>query len=169
MVLPCLRQAAIKIGGLAATKVQRIKAICRTLLEERPQDCMDGEPSLEYIRSMSTDDIKKELGRFKGVGPKTIACVCLFTLGREEFAVDTHVWHISKRLGWVPQSASREDTYDHLNGRVPDEIKYSLHVLMVLHGKKCTSCSKGGRTLLPSDGPCPLVPAKLRANVKGEK
>lgn len=32
---------------------------------------------------------------------------------------------------------------------------------MVQHGKKCKSCSKGGRTLLPPDGPCPLTPANL--------
>lgn len=110
---------------------------------------------------METEAIKAELSRFKGVGPKTISCVLMFTLMRAEFPVDTHVWHIAKRLGWVPNSASREDTYLHLNQRVPDAIKYDLHVLLVGHGKVCRSCAKGGRTVhaaIPEA--CPLTPSK---------
>jgi endonuclease-3 len=37
--------------------------------------------------------------------------------------VDTHVWEISKRLGWVPGSATRDQTYQHLNALVPDDLK----------------------------------------------
>ena len=59
-----------------------------------------------------------ELARFKGVGPKTISCVLMFTLMRAEFPVDTHVWHIAKKLNWVPPAATRETTYLHLNERV---------------------------------------------------
>lgn len=150
-------EAAIKFAGLSEIKVARIRTILETVLKERPADCVGGEPSLEYVRAMSTEEIKAELGRFKGVGPKTIACVLLFTIGHDDFAVDTHVWHIAKKLGWVPGSASREATYAHLNNRIPDCVRYSLHVLLVLHGKKCPSCSKGGRIQLPpADGPCPL-------------
>ena len=36
-------------------------------------------------------EIKEELSRFKGVGPKTVACVLMFCLHRKEFPVDTHV------------------------------------------------------------------------------
>lgn len=61
--------------------------------------------SLEHLRGLPTDDVKASLRRFKGVGPKTVSCVLLFTLGRAEFPVDTHVWRIAKRLGWVPAHA----------------------------------------------------------------
>ena len=37
--------------------------------------------------------------------------------------------------GWVPKTADRDGTYAHLNMRVPDELKYGLHVLLVEHGK----------------------------------
>lgn len=180
---PAKVEAAIKIGGLAQTKVERIRAILETILAERPEDCPGGEPSLEYVREMSTEEVKAELGRFKGVGPKvrtyvctdapacmqcvdsrshhststntdkpktrqTISCVLMFTIGSpHEFPVDTHVLHIAKRLGWVPPSAGRVETYAHLNGKVPDAIKYSLHVLLVRHGKSCRSCSKVRRTI----------------------
>ena len=50
-----------------------------------------GECSLDHYEHMSNDDIKKDLARFKGIGPKTVACVLMFGLGRAEFPVDTHV------------------------------------------------------------------------------
>lgn len=50
-----------------------------------------GELSLEYLRDMGDDEAKAELMRFKGVGPKTVACVLMFSLARAEFPVDAHV------------------------------------------------------------------------------
>ena len=80
----------------------------------------------------------------------------MFTLMRAEFPVDTHVWHIAKKLAWVPPAATRETTYLHLNERVPDEVKYDLHVLLVDHGKRCPRCAKKGRLQKEEQGPCPL-------------
>ncbi|KAK3263870.1 hypothetical protein CYMTET_27354 [Cymbomonas tetramitiformis] len=126
---PNLVADSIRSGGLADTKTKRIQSILQSLKEER------GELSLEYLHGLSTEDVKKELNRFKGVGPKTVACVLMFTLCREEFPVDTHVWKIALELGWVPAKADREMTYAHLNQMVPDDIKFDLHVLLVEHGK----------------------------------
>ena len=66
--------------------------------------------SLEYVRDMSSDEIKKELTRFKGVGPKTVACVLMFTLNRAEFPVDTHVWRIAKKFGYALAQAYKKTT-----------------------------------------------------------
>lgn len=53
-----------------------------------------------------------------------MACVLMFCLAREEFPVDTHVWRISKSLGWVPAKATRDTTYEHLNVRVPPDVRW---------------------------------------------
>lgn len=92
---------AVKCGGLAEIKVARIRTILNTLAEERGETCM------EYLRDMTDEEAKRELSRFKGVGPKTVSCVLMFCLRRAEFPVDTHVWKIAAGLGWVPKSASR--------------------------------------------------------------
>lgn len=120
---------SIKVGGLSEIKTARIQTILNSIHLER-KEC-----SLEHLRSKSDDEIKGYLSKFKGVGPKTISCVLMFCLERPEFPVDVHVWKIAISLGWVPAKASREQTYDHLNSKVPDDIKYSLHVLLVEHGK----------------------------------
>jgi endonuclease III len=87
-------------------------------------------------RELPDLEVKAQLIRFKGVGAKTISCVLLFCLQRADFPVDTHVWKIALALGWVPRSASRDQTYQHLNTIVPDEIKYPLHVMLVQYGKQ---------------------------------
>lgn len=60
---------AIRCGGLAETKTKRIMNILDTIFKERGTIC------LEYVRHMTVDQIKAELSRFKGVGPKTVRCV----------------------------------------------------------------------------------------------
>lgn len=67
------------------------------------------------------------------------------------------VFRLSKMLGWVPANADREKTYLHMNRKVPDDIKFDLHCLLVTHGKRCPRCAKGGRAQTAPDGPCPLV------------
>ncbi|KAA6427372.1 MAG: endonuclease III-like [Trebouxia sp. A1-2] len=110
-------EESIKSGGLAAIKTERIKVILNTLKSER------GECSLEHLQQSTDEDIKAELERFKGVGKKTIACVLMFCLDRHEFPVDTHVWRITKAMGWVPPKATRDEAYSHLNARIPDHLK----------------------------------------------
>ena len=96
-------EMAIRSGGLARTKAQRIDKILSSA--HRDND----ETSLEHLREASTARIKAELSALPGVGPKTIACVLMFNLGRPDFPVDTHIHRISKRLGWVPAKASEVD------------------------------------------------------------
>lgn len=146
----------IRCGGLAEIKTSRILNILKVLDQERGMLC------LEYVRNLSVDEIKLELSRFKGVGPKTIACVLMFHLQQNDFPVDTHVFRITKMLGWVPTKADREKAYLHLNHRIPNHLKFDLNCLLVTHGKRCPRCAKGGRMQKPVDGPCPLVDLNLK-------
>jgi hypothetical protein len=86
----------------------------------------------------------EELISFKGVGPKVASCVSAFCIGKEEMAVDTHVYRLCKKLGWVPERATRDQTYFHLSERIPGHLKYPLHVLLIKHGKACSNCSAKG-------------------------
>lgn len=148
-------ESAIKVAGLANTRAQRMQNILRQVKQER------GEASLEYIRDFDDDKVKKELTRFKGLGPKTISCVLLFSLGRNEFPVDTHVFRITQKMGWVSSGASREQAYVYLNDSIPNQVKMDLHCLLVRHGKVCDKCAANGRPQFPPvDGTkldCPLT------------
>ncbi|RYP49535.1 hypothetical protein DL768_004801 [Monosporascus sp. mg162] len=135
-------QAAITSGGLAATKSRVILSVLEQVKQKH------GTYSLDHLFAASDDDATRELLSFRGVGPKTAACVLLFCLRRDaSLAVDTHVHRITGLLGWRPPGATREEAHAHLNARVPDSLKYPLHVLLVTHGRTCDECRAGGRVL----------------------
>lgn len=144
---------AIRMGGLANKKAGVIQKILKNVHERH------GTYSLQHLagdiadegsdkgkmtaEAFSDEEAMKELVSYDGVGPKTASCVLLFCLGRASFPVDTHVFRLSKLLGWVPSKADRVTAQAHLEIKVPDEFKYGLHVLMVGHGRRCKGC-KGG-------------------------
>lgn len=96
--------------------------------------------SIDYIHALDKPGAMDVLTDLPGIGVKTAACVILFCMGRPSFAVDTHVWRHCKWLGWVPQNASRDQTFSHCEVRIPDHLKYSLHQLFLRHGKTCGRC-----------------------------
>jgi endonuclease III len=151
-------QEAIKCGGLSVVKSKVIISILRQAKEKY------GKYSLDHLHEASTEDAMTEMLAFQGVGPKTASCVLLFCLQREDFAVDTHVHRITGLLGWRPKNASREETYAHLNVKIPDEDKYGLHILLVGHGKKCDECRAGGKAVRN----CELRKAFRQKKLEGE-
>ncbi|KAF1851807.1 base excision DNA repair protein [Cucurbitaria berberidis CBS 394.84] len=112
--------------------------------------------SLDHLHLLSNDDAFNALTKYPGIGPKTASCVLLFCLQRPSFAVDTHVFRLCKWLGWVPAPGdpaglapgakgtfagpTRNSTYAHCEVRVPDDLKYPLHQLLIKHGKSCPRC-----------------------------
>jgi endonuclease III len=159
---------AIKCGGLADRKSKDIIAILQLTYEENQarreallskQDMAPGEDkeaeaekqseiaraeedviSLDHIHLLSNEDAFEKLVSYPGIGAKTASCVMLFCLQRPSFAVDTHVWRLCKWLKWVPLNATRDETFSHCEVRVPDELKYPLHKLLISHGKACPRC-----------------------------
>ncbi|XP_010678690.2 putative DNA glycosylase At3g47830 [Beta vulgaris subsp. vulgaris] len=130
-----LLEDAIRCGGLAPTKASCIRNILSCLKERSGKLC------LEYLRDLPIDEIKSELSSFKGIGPKTVACVLMFHLQQNDFPVDTHILQIATTLGWVPKGADAKKTYLHLNQRIPNELKFDLNCLLFTHGKMCNRCS----------------------------
>ncbi|GMH16816.1 hypothetical protein Nepgr_018657 [Nepenthes gracilis] len=153
---PKLIEDAIRCGGLAPTKAACIKNILSCLMEGTGILC------LEYLRDLSIEGVKAELSSFKGIGPKTVACVLMFHLQQDDFPVDTHIFQIAKTLGWVPEEADTKKTYLHLNRRIPNKLKFDLNCLLFNHGKICRSCglrkSKlGKKECRKKQQPCSLL------------
>ncbi len=121
---------AIRCGGLANQKAERIKQILNEIKAEV------GELNLDFLHDVSVAEAKEFLGRFNGVGPKTIACVLLFACKQPVFPIDTHIDRITRRLGWIDAKTSTEAAHDILAPLVPDEIKYQLHVNLIWHGRE---------------------------------
>ena len=129
-------EEAIRSGGLSKVKASRIKVILNLILKER------GDLSLDFLADLPLDEAKAWLQRLPGVGPKTVACVLLFSLGRPVFPVDTHVYRVAKRLGFISNGISVEQAHRVLGEMIPDEDVYRMHMNMVDHGRKICKSQK---------------------------
>lgn len=134
----------IKVGGLSNIKAERIKEL---LLEIRERY---GRLPLGFLKSLPVAEIKKVLLSFKGVGPKTAACVILFSLGKAAFPVDTHIFRVTRRLGIVPARATRERAHEIMEKVVPANKYHSFHINLIKLGR--TVCLPGR----PRYDECPL-------------
>jgi endonuclease-3 len=120
---------AIRPAGLAPTKAPRIQEALRRITVER------GEISLDFLADLPVGEARAWLLDLPGVGPKTAAIVLLFALGRPAFPVDTHVHRLSRRLGLIPEKASREKAHELLEALVPPELYYVFHLNLIAHGR----------------------------------
>jgi endonuclease III len=135
---------AIRCGGIADQKARRIQQILAAI-EER-----EGRIDLGRLRALDDEAVAAYLESLPGVGPKTAACVLVFSMGRAAFPVDTHVHRVAIRLGWIPATATADKAYRLLAPRVPPDIRYDLHVALITHGR--TVC----RAQRPRCGECVL-------------
>ncbi|MPZ15274.1 MAG: endonuclease III [Chloroflexi bacterium] len=136
---------AIRVGGLAGIKAGRIQRVLSQIAERATT--LD----LEFLRELPLEEARAFLRGLEGVGPKTAACVLLFSCGKPAFPVDTHVHRVSQRLGLVPARASAEQAHMLLDQAVPAELVYPFHMLLVRHGRQICKAKR------PHCPECPVL------------
>jgi endonuclease III len=121
---------AIRCGGIADQKARRIQQILAAIRER------EGRIDLSRLNDLDDQAVEEYLTSLPGVGPKTAACVLVFSMGRAAFPVDTHVHRIAVRLGWIPPGTSAEQAHRILGPAVPPGIRYDLHLALIEHGRE---------------------------------
>src|SRR5262250_1929235 len=104
---------AIRCGGIADQKARRIQQILAAI-EER-----EGRIDLGRLADLDDAAVESYLVSLPGVGPKTAACVLVFSMGRAAFPIDTHVHRVAIRLGWIPPSVTADQAHALLHDFVP--------------------------------------------------
>jgi endonuclease-3 len=133
---------AIRSGGIADQKARRIQQILRAIEEH------EGRIDLGRLKELDDQAVEAYLTSLPGVGPKTAACVLVFSMGRAAFPVDTHVLRVATRLGWIPPKTTGDKAHRLLAHRVPPDIRYDLHIALITHGRtvckaqrpRCAEC-----------------------------
>lgn len=135
---------AIRSGGLANRKGPRIQVALEEIHHRY------GEYTLDQLAVKSVDDAKNELVSIHGVGPKTAACVLLFSLGMPAMPVDTHVHRVATRIGLIEGGTSAGAAHAKIESLIGDDADrvYRLHVELIAHGRsicqarrpKCEIC-----------------------------
>ena len=92
------------------------------------------------------DDMDKLL-EIPGVGRKVAGCVLVYAFRKPAIPVDTHVFRLSRRLGWS-NAKTPEETEQELMRLIPKRDWIDVNNLLVLHGQntclprnpKCGEC-----------------------------
>jgi endonuclease-3 len=120
----------IRHAGLANIKAARIKEV---LVEVKRRE---GKISLARLGRMSSGEAIGYLESIKGVGPKTAACVLLFSFGKAVMPVDTHIFRVAKRLGFIGYNIDIKEAHLALNLIIPGDLIYKFHLCIIEHGRR---------------------------------
>jgi len=120
-------EEAIRPGGISKVKSERIQAILRAI----------GDPlSLDWMADAPIEECRETLCALPGVGRKTAACVLLFSFGRRDVPVDTHVSRVGTRLGLLRRRAPFEELHDAMLALTPPGAELELHLNLLRHGRR---------------------------------
>jgi endonuclease-3 len=125
-------QAAIENVNWPEVKAPRLQALMRRITEER------GELDLDFLRDLPVEEGAAWLERMEGVGPKTTACVLLFSCRKPILPVDTHVHRCSIRLGLIGKKVTADTAHTLLQALLPNDARtiYNFHKALLRHGQR---------------------------------
>jgi len=130
----------IRHAGLARIKAKRIKEALSRIRDreggKRENKGREGKISLDFLAKMGVKDAIEYLKSMKGVGPKTAACVLLFSFGKPVMPVDTHIFRVARRLGLIGAKLGIEEAHERLSNIVPKDLIYPFHLGIIEHGRK---------------------------------
>jgi endonuclease III len=113
-------------------KAPRLQKIMREITEER------GNLDLNFLCDLPVEEGAAWLNRFDGVGPKTTACVLLFSCRLAILPVDVHVHRTSIRLGLIGKKVSAEAAHTLLQALLPQDARviYNFHKGLLRLGQR---------------------------------
>ncbi|MCR6544125.1 endonuclease III [Dehalobacterium formicoaceticum] len=129
----------IKTCGLYKNKAKNIIAAAKLI-----QDQFDGQ----------IPQTREELMLLPGVGRKTANVILSNAFGIPAFAVDTHVFRVSARLG-LSSGTNPAVTESELTALIPEEKWGDAHHWLIWHGRKICIARKPKCSLCPVNQLCP--------------
>lgn len=115
-----------------------------------------GVCSLEGAKSWTDERLETFLCSLPEVSRKSAYCIMMYAFGRRVFPVDTHVGRVLSRLAPYRELGLDLTGLDHkqlqavLADLIPPNLRYSLHVNLVVHGREVCRSQK------PLCGQCDL-------------
>ena len=124
-------EAAIAGGGLARVKAPRIKTALN-----RIRELNGGSLDLSFLGEMPMGEARDWLRQLPGIGPKSAGIILCFSLGMPAMAVDTHIYRVSRRLGFIGPKVNANQAHEILEAAMPPEDVYPFHAALITHGRR---------------------------------
>lgn len=144
-------EEAIGSVGFGPSNARTIKLFLGAALEESERRGFGSSINLDWLSELDDHAAEVALVGLPGMGPKSARCVLSYSLGRDVFAVDTHVRRIFDRLGLVTSVPERKVDHRKYDSVVRPSLRLQLHINAVHHGRSIC------RSRLPLCDACPLV------------
>lgn len=138
---PPQRLAAwLRPAGYFNIKAQRLKAMCRWLIEQG---------GIRQIARRPTDELRHALLAVHGIGPETADDILLYAFNRPVFVIDAYTRRIFVRLGLIEGTEDYETLRRSFESALDPSVPLynEFHALIVVHGKDvcrkrplCRSC-----------------------------
>jgi len=119
----------LRPAGLAKQKAPRIQAALTVIYDTV------GDYNIDFLADMPLAAAKDWLVSLKGIGPKTAAIVLCFAYDLPAFPVDTHVFRVGKRIGFLPAKISANNAHPVMEAIAPPSDYYQFHIHMIQHGR----------------------------------
>lgn len=126
----------IKIGGLGKIKAGYIMN-CLDWIKKYNDDY-----DLSFICEMDTDEAMDYLTSIDGVGVKTAAVTLAFSCGKDLYPVDTHVFRVSGRLGFLEGISNPEKAFYFMRKIIPQGRGFGMHMNIIRHGREVCHARK---------------------------
>lgn len=126
----------IRPAGLSKQKSRAILGILKEVYKKV------GKYSINFLADCTTEDAMKWLQSLPGVGPKTSAIVMMFSFNRDVIPVDTHVFRVAHRLGFIEKKIGPAKAHHELLKIVPKRLAKTFHVMLIQHGRKVCKALK---------------------------
>ena len=152
---------AIRPGGLAPTKSVRIKQIL---------DAIGDDDLLWLERRPARRGARVPGASCPGVGRKTAACVLLFSFGRPDVPVDTHVYRVGGRLGLWPPKAPLVKAHDELGAALRRRRRVRLRDARAADPPRASHLRRARAALprVPAAADVPRGPPAARARMSDD-
>lgn len=128
----------LRPGGFQKQRAEQLQALLAAVREDNVTRRVGPAPgcdlTLSYLHEMKDEEAERFLVSLPGIGPKSARCVMAYALGRDRFAVDTHVHRVFTKLG-LQESNGRKKDHDAFESIVPEGMRRRLHINLVHHGR----------------------------------
>jgi endonuclease-3 len=141
---------SIRSAGLYRNKAPRIIELARIVLEKY---CGD----LSSLLKKNYGEAREELMTLPGVGMKTADVFLLFQGNKAVIPIDTHIFRISRRLGFAPKISNYDEVRRALEAIFRPEDYRDVHLLLIQLGREVCTARKAKCVICPLAKICPKL------------
>jgi len=143
-------QELIRPAGLHRIKSKRLRELSQAICERYGGN-------IRHVLKKPLAEARQELLSLPGVGYKTADVVLAFSAGRDVLPVDTHIFRISKRLGFAAPKDNHEKVRIKIEALVPVGRRGEAHMLLIQHGRRYCRAIRPLCVECPVSNYCPKI------------